>query len=429
MELSDNTKCEIRCLKEVFDTHLLACGAGRTPKLFHRIALLAEASTLIGKNVWIQTGGSRVYVNLNILLVGEKDAEAQAAIERFRATMRLMRRDSFAADEVTRIGFLRALRAQEDLEACLKSNTHTIACANYQNFFQHATARLIGVLNNLWHVPKIYEAAENLSSGKAADNKLTKPYLTLFSAITPRGFIATFPDKECVTEDMLAQTLLVYGEATETTEDKFERGVPPSHDTQETLKRIRAGRGKRSERTEMTEEALKGCAEINATVKREVEEGLRGHNEVFSAYWYMRPVHLQKLAMVCMLLRGGSSIGLGDVLVANTLLYAIERRMAQALGGFGRKKHAQATTTVLNAVRNAERPLSLSDLERVTSTRHGTSMHALLKIAGSLKNAGMLQTVQTTEGQSFVSNLGEKRIDKSRVLKGFISEQELNYAV
>jgi hypothetical protein len=82
----------------------------------------------------------------------------------------------------------------------------------------------------------------------------------------------------------------------------------------------------------------------------------------FKHYSTRRFTHLLKLCLIMAASRLSHEIGAEDVLIANTLLSFTEHRMPQAMGEFGKAKHADVAARIISVLSESRTPLDVPAL-------------------------------------------------------------------
>jgi hypothetical protein len=131
------------------------------------------------------------------------------------------------------------------------------------------------------------------------------------------------------------------------------------------------------------------------------------HDTRFQFYGERRYTHMLKLIMILAVLEGRLEAWPEDVIRANTLLHIAELRMPYALGEFGKSIKAGAYQAVVEALQNANEPLSMEALYTLVQ-RDVANYNDFVRTMQDLAKAKKVQ-VSDVRGERYITAVHEVR--------------------
>ena len=427
MERSQVTK-EVGPAVSLFDLYFAWVKETESPAVFHRWSLIASVGAMLGRQVWLQFGDSRLFPNMYVMMVGDPGTRKSTAIKRAAKLIKRAGYDTFAGNRTSKEKFLidlsgevhepggesdfaKAKRSNKDADTITilkslnlpggsgSSDTSNsvprevfIAADEFNNFIGTGNIDFQSLLGELWDWddPDLPYTQKFKNS---RDVSVYQPTVSILGGNTPQGFAACFP-LESIGQGFMSRLLLVYGQDTG---KRITFPVTPSEE--ETAELVRMLLEIRSK--------VVGAVTLHPNARNLLDTIYKNwphmEDSRFKHYSTRRFTHLLKLCIVCAAMRVSTHVTEDDVYLANTLLSHIEGMMPKAVGELGRSKNAEAANKIMQVLYDAKRPMSAKDLWPTVSNDLDkfTSMGELL---AGLQAAQKIMYVKTGEAEGFLAN-------------------------
>ena len=381
------------------------------PTFFHRWTAVTSLAAYLGRQIHFNHGHFTLYPNLYTMLIGSPGTKKSSAIKIGAKLLKQAGYSTFAAKKTRQEKYLLDLAEQserkylsgigegaagfdildqnlwgESLEIdCADNYTNRppaesfIAADEFNNFIGLGNLDFVSILGELWDYEGVYDY--KLKNSKSV--YIPSPTISILGGNTPTGFSQAFPP-EAIGQGFFSRLLLVYGEPSGV---KYTFPPPPDTALQKRLIAV-LHRIKEEVHGEfsMSEEAME-------LLDRIYKEWPGIDDPRFEHYANRRLTHLLKLCLVVTASRLGETIGIEDVIHANTLLTFTEQLMPKALGEFGKAANSDITHKVMSIIDATHTPLSLRDIWKCVHTDL-SKLAQLTEILGSLQIADKVQVVE-----------------------------------
>lgn len=404
------------------DDYLRYTDETESPKIYHRWCALTAIGALLGRNVYLQFGHSRIYPNLYTMLIGDPGARKSTAIKLAKKLLTLSGYETFAAQKTRQEKFLLDLSGAPDEpqpgskvkfsidqtaenlwgdDASLKEPREVLIAADeFNQFIGIGNLDFCSLLGDLWDWDdEVLPYKHRLKNSK--DVHIWQPTVSILGGNTPENFATAFPPA-ILGQGFLSRLLLIHGER---------RGVkyafPPEPDSAKTeglvssLRRIRTSNQRGPISLDDAARRILGC----------IYEGEQDIGDVrFKSYANRRYTQLLKLCIIIACADNTGNITESTVIHANTILCAAEAVMPIALGEFGKSKNsdiAQKIIDVLSIARKPQRMLDLlkhvhKDIDRPAQLQEIMNNLAMAGRVQNVNNSGYLLKKEVARKVEFV---------------------------
>jgi len=400
----------------LFDSYFTYVDRTEPPIIFHRWSLLSCVGAQLGRQYWFPFGEFRVMPNMYVMLMGDPGTRKSTAIKMAKKLLAGSGYDKFSGDRTSKEKFLIDLEGIEDEEGKIRDKggvmeqmfgdaatdgvaKEVFVCADeFNEFVGTGNLEFLSLLGSLWDWDdELRPFKQRLKTSRSVS--IFQPTISILAGNTHAGFSAAFPPA-AIGQGFLSRLILVYGE----------------------------GSGKKITFPEKPDEVLRGqiieqLVEIMSTVHGEatmtqkardmlevIYRGFKGLDDSrFAHYSTRRFTHLLKLCLIVSACELRTEICAEDVLFANTLLSFAEHRMPQALGEFGKAKHADVTTRILQFLENSTTPATIPMLWKQVQSDLD-NIQELQKLMQNLQQAAKVQWVQTKDGAASGGYLVQKKL-------------------
>lgn len=388
----------------LFDTYLDFVDKTESPTVFHRWSLLTCVGAQLGRQCWLPFGDFRIHGNMYVMLMGDPGTRKSTAIKMAKKLLGTTGYSTFSGDRTSKEKFLLDLEGIEDetgkiinksavMENLFGDSTvlgdpkEVFVCADeFNDFVGPGNMEFLSLLGSLWDWddPEM-PYKQRLKTSRSVN--IYQPTITILAGNTHAGFAEAFPPA-ALGQGFLSRLLLIYGESSG---KRIPFPEKPSEELRTKLvKHLSDIRAHVHGEITMTQKARDMLSVIYNTFK-----GLEDTR--FQHYSTRRFTHLLKLCVICAACRVSTQIEAGDVLLANTLLAFAEHKMPQALGEFGKAKHADVSSRILAVLNDASAPTTAQQLWKQVSNDLD-NMQELNKLLLNLAQAGKLQWFQGKGG-------------------------------
>lgn len=404
-----------------FSRYFEYVGESEAPTIYHRWTAISMMGALLGRQAWIPFGHGVIYPNMYIMLMGTPGARKGTAMNIGSKLLRDAGYTRFCADRLSKEQFLREMRPYDDIDFSqdpdLESLTLSAAMEVYA--FAEEFTDLVGqnnmefltMLTKLWDNPPEYKHPK--IHGK--DVIVEKPTVNLYGGNTAQGLSLAIPP-ESINNGFTSRMLFIHSDPTG---KKITFPAPRNLELKEfivgELKAIR--------------ETITGEVEFSDGAKHVLDKCYKKYIEVddprFRYYNTRRFTHLLKLCLNLSAMEQQKIISEQTAILANTILYAAEKRMPKALGEFGKSKFSDTANTVIDILTATIRPLSLNDLFKKVS-RDISDIKDLAAILKNLVVAERVQVITDKSGkQGFMTrNITEREWDPSLIDMSLLTMEE-----
>ena len=354
-------------LQEVYLNKYVA--GTESPLIYHRWCLISTVSALLGRNFYFPYGHFTIYPNQFCMLIGSPGARKSSAINIAKKLLRETGFDRIAEGKTTKEKFLLDLYGQEDDAngmpvtglASLMAGADDelphemyIAADEFTNFSGAGNYEFFSVLGELWDCPAKFDVRTKNSKSFS----IQQPVVNIIAGNTHAGFAAAFPP-EIMGQGFLSRMILIYGEPSSTRITfPTKPDVKLTAELADYLKQIRL--------------LMHGEAKLEPAATTAIDYLYQQHTDLADSrlkhYSTRRIVHLIKLCLIQAAMRLSNTITEADVTMANTILSWTEEFMPRALGEFGKSKHSDITSRILEALGTATEPKTIHELYAAVAT-------------------------------------------------------------
>lgn len=394
-------------------------GVSEPPALFHRWSSIAIIGTLLGRQIWLPFGHSKIYPNQYIMFMGSPGSRKSTAINIGAKLLKETGYNRFASDRTSKERFLMDLQqfdldpdSIDDLEMLTLDEPAEVCvlAEEFTDFIGHNNMEFLTMLTKLWDNPEEYTHPK--IHGKSVI--VTKPTVNILSGNTAQNFAMAFP-AEALGSGFLSRMLLVYGEPTGR---KVTFPPPPDAILKARLKEhlIKIKKDCRGP-FEISTEAEALCTRIYS-------EFVEMDDHRFHSYGTRRFTHLLKLAMILACADLRTTLLAEDVIHANTLLFYTEHNMPKALGEFGKSKFSDVANAILQMLDHAVKPVTTQELWK----RVSKDLNKIAELAEIMKNLIQAEKIQTVTVGKHSGYLPLKKMraswDASLLDESWLTEEE-----
>lgn len=347
----------------LFNLYLEYLGSTEAPIIYHRWSFITVVGALLSGNVSFQHGHFVVDPNLYVMLIGTPGARKSTAVKLANRLLIKAGYKHIAPSKTSKEKFIQDLGERHepqdtdileqnifgDSDVQLEGkNTPCLVCPDeFNNFVGEGNISFLSILGELWDYKGIYE--NKVKNSKST--KIPNPIITILAGNTPVSFTRCFPP-EALDQGFLSRLLLIFSEPTGI---RIPFPKPPDAALEsELVSRL------------MHIGIFNANIELSNTAKLLLEKiyiSDQGPNDPrFEYYTTRRFTQLLKLCIIHCSMRLSPVIEEQDVVLANTVLVAAERRMPQALGEFGKSKNAELAHKIITILGAATKPITFKEL-------------------------------------------------------------------
>lgn len=358
--------------------------ASEAPANYHRWACASIIGALLGRQTWLPFGHSVIYPNQFIMLMGPPATKKGTVINIAKGLIKQAGYKRFAADRTSKERFLMDMKSFDDMEDDLEMlvmdapSESYIMAGEFVDFIGQSDIGFLMTLTNLWDNGASYEHKK--ITGKSVIVK--DPTVNLLGGSTAATFQIAFPP-ETIGTGSLSRFILVNGEpsgnkiAWPEPEDELKKALLVKH--------IRDIKDKVMGPMSLTA----GAKQLGADIYR---NAIPVDDARFSHYMQRRHIHMIKLAIILAASRLSKEIEVIDIVRANTMLAAADKKMPKALGEFGASRYSDATNKILDFLNARLKPADTKELWKVVQ-KDLNKPSELNDILLNLKTADKIQVV------------------------------------
>lgn len=402
-----------------FSDYLTYVGDTESPIVYHRWTAVSIIGTLLGRDLYLPFGHSRIYPNQYIMLMGAPGTRKSSAISVGKRLLKNAGYKRFAPDRLSKERFLMEMippsleDLDDDLELLVvdRPSEICVVAEEFGDFLGQGNMEFATMLTKLWDNVDSYEHPK--IHGKSV--VVEKPTVNIISGNTVQGLALTIPP-EALGNGFMSRILFVFAEETGI---KITFPSPPDENLGTQL----------SEHLKQIKENVSGETKISKDARHILDRMYKEFHGIddprFTSYATRRFTHLLKLCLIFAAADLRSEINVEDALKANTLLHYTELKMPKALGEFGKSKYGEISNIILNNLHKTSKPLSHNDIWKVVS-KDLSKTSELGDILKGLMAAGKIQVVTMHGKQGYMPLFEDiKEWDPSLLLHDFLSPKEL----
>jgi len=400
----------------LFDLYFRYVDGTEPPAVFHRWSLIGCIGALLGRQLWLPFGSSRLFTNHYIMFVGDPGTRKSTAIKRAAKLIGLAGYDTFSAQKSSMEKFLIDLqegdidddsgpdeatgkkRSGIDILATLKLRAESdsddsvpremfIAADEFNNFIGSGNIGFQSLLGELWdwdEPTRPYK--QRLKNSKSVS--IYQPTVSILAGNTPSSFADCFP-LASIGQGFMSRLILIHAE-----QSGVKVTFPKAASEQLTKQIVSYLMQMRS--------VCVGPVTMEADAESALDLVYKGWPEMedqrFKHYSTRRFTHLLKLTMICCAARLSTRITVKDVLHANTILSYAETTMGKAIGELGKSKNSEAANKIMQVLYSARDAKSSQDLWKVVQMDlNSPSELGVLLI--NLQQADKIQVVRNSSGK------------------------------
>jgi hypothetical protein len=344
-------------------------GECEAPAIYLRWAAISGLGAVIGRNAYIKFGHKKLYPNNYIMLVGRPGSRKGTGIDIVKDLLRSVTYTNLAPSRCRKEAFWEAMAEFSKVVPMANPNIDVddmtfdnilsdteyatgliyVLAPELEDFLSPGDDEFIANLTNLW------DNLDNFPYKRTtkASIHIHEPTVNLLAGTTPSSFTRIIP-AHAIGGGFSRRLLLIYGEQTKKVTQPDELNVPIFKKLHELFQAAMQLGG---EQVTVTQAAWKL---LEVIYKR--EHFLTDRR--FDTYLSVRLTHLLKLCIIAAISRYSTEVTEEDVVHVNTILSVAEMRMPQALGHFGIARTSAVDSIIIEAIRNANRPLDLSMLHK-----------------------------------------------------------------
>lgn len=403
-----------------FSDYLDFVGYSESPILYHRWTAVSIIGTLLGRNVYLPFGHSRIYPNQYIQLMGAPGTRKSSAISIGKKLLKNAGYKRFAPDRLSKERFLMEMippsleDLDEDLELLVMDRPSEIyiVADEFGDFLGQGNMEFATMLTKLWDNVDSYEHPK--IHGKSVI--VEQPTVNILSGNTTQGLALTIPP-EALGNGFMSRIIFVFAEETGI---KITFPLPPDEDLGTKL----------SQRLLNIKENMNGTITIGKDAMPILDRIYREFHGVddprFKSYATRRFTHLLKLCIIFAASDLRLEVNEDDALKANTLLHYTELKMPKALGEFGRSKYSEVSNVILDVLSKTLKPMTHNEIWKVVS-KDLTKTSELGDILKGMMAAGKVQVVTLLGKQGYMPLHEEiKEWDPQLLVHDFLTEKEIS---
>lgn len=370
--------------------------------IFHRWTALSLISALVGRQVYYPFGHSRIYPNQYILLTGSPGSRKGSAIKTGTALLKELEFKYFAPNRAAKEALWEWLAKQSqnaevdewiddvigEADDSFISQAY-IATDEFLDFIGMGDDGLMTNLTNLWDNLDRYVHPKT----RSRDIIVPNPTINILSGITPGGIAEAFRGL-ATSGGFFSRIMFVFSHPTNI---KITFPSPPNKSIKDDLI---------SRLYEISK--IQGEVRFPSDVQDFLDTLYKSSPNIpdgrFSYYMQRRFSHLIKLITVLALSDLTLRPTLTHAILANTILAVAEHQMPNAIGEYGKAKHAEVANKVVELINHSDSPLSVGDMWKTVS-RDLDKMSLLQDI---LQNLLAAERIQKTAEKGRILYLGYK---------------------
>lgn len=403
----------------LFDLYFNYVEGTEPPAAFHRWSLIGCVGAMLGRQLWLPFGSSRIFPNHYIMFVGDPGTRKSTAIKRAAKLIGLAGYDKFSAQKTSMEKFLVDLQEDDtqddsgpeeygskkakssaiDILAALKLKIDSedadnsipremfIAADEFNNFIGSGNINFQSLLGELWDWDEPTRAyKQRLKNSKSVS--IYQPTVSILAGNTPSSFADCFP-LASIGQGFMSRLILIHAEPS---------GVKvtfPKEPNESLTKQI-------VQHLLRMRSACIGPVSMEAEAESALDLVYKGwadmEDQRFKHYSTRRFTHLLKLCIIVAAARLSTRISVKDVLHANTVLAYAETTMPKAIGELGKSKNSEAASKIMQVLYSARDAKNSQDLWKVVQMDLN-SPSELGTLLVNLQAADKIQVVKNASGK------------------------------
>lgn len=350
---------------DFFKQYIEFTGGTEVTALANRWSMIGALGAWLGRSMYIKFGGSCIYPNQYIMLLGGSGAKKSTAIKSAKKLLHGAGFQNFSAEKISKEKFLAELGKAQTIEGTGALNNFLdqqlfadvdtgeyrevwICADEFNDFFANNIFEFVSTLGVLWDYEGLYE--NKVKHGESV--VIPNPTVNILSGNTPTTFAETFPPT-AIGQGFFSRLLAIH---IAPSGRRIARPPSPTEEeTAEFIAKLIEIKNFHSGEIEITEEAWELLDDIYINWKP--VQDLR-----FEAYGSRRHTHLLKLCLIHAAARLSPVIEPLDVRRANTILDHAEFYMPDAFGEFGTARNSGLTHKILTTLDSSAELLTTIDL-------------------------------------------------------------------
>ncbi len=386
---------------DYMSTYLAYTSQTESPTFYHRWCALSSLAAWIGRDIYFPWGTGKIHCNMYVMIVGLSAARKSTAIKMSTKMLKQAGYAKFAASKTRQEKFLidlaedgnsidGGMEGDDILDVNLFGGAGGIedkppaevfvAADEANNFIGVNNMDFMSILGDLYDKEGVFEY--KLKNSKSV--YINEPHIDMLLGNTFVGFNKLFPP-EAAEQGFFSRVLFIYAEPVG---KRYSILPTPDPALLEKLKttlaaikeKVRGEIGISPEALELLDKIYFSSESMN--------------DPRFDAYEGRRNIHLLKLAMLSMAARLSTTINIGDIIEANTVLTYTEHLMPKALGEFGRSRNSSITHKIMELIDAAKTPIGFKAIWKVLH-QDFDNRNQLLEILGNLQVADKVQAIDS----------------------------------
>lgn len=401
----------------LFDMYFDYVAGTEPPAVFHRWSLIGCIGAILGRQVWMPFGSSRLFPNQYIMFVGDPGTRKSTAIKKATKLISMAGFDKFGAQKTSMEKFLLDLQEDGtesdelvtddykgkkkdsiDVLSALKLNIDGdssdeapremfIAADEFNNFLGSGNIGFQSLLGELWDWDEpTRKYKQRLKNSKSVS--IYQPTISILAGNTPSSFSDCFP-LASIGQGFMSRLILIHAESS-----GVKVTFPQEPDAKLTTAIVQ-------HLTRMRQVCV-GPISMDAEAASALDLIYKGWSDMedqrFKHYSSRRFTHLLKLCIVCCAARLSTKFTVEDVLYANTILAYAETTMPKAIGELGKSKNAEAANKIMQALYSARDSKTVQDLWKIVQNDLD-KIGDLASLLINLQQADKIQVIRNASGK------------------------------
>lgn len=353
---------------EFFDKYFAYCGQSEVPYIFHRWTALSIIGATLARKVYFPFGHAKIYPNQYILLTGSPGSRKGTAIKTGIELLKELQYDYFAPNKAAKEALWEWMAKQPAKAEVDDWIDDVIDGGNNEAFISQAYISndefldFVGVgdeglmtnLTNLWDNLTKYEHPKT----RAQNITVYNPTINIVSGITPGGIAETFKSLAS-SGGFFSRILFIFSQPNQI---KVAFPQPPNQELKQDLvfllNKISQLEGKI--RIKSGSSVYKFLEELYINTPPMLDSR-------FTYYSQRRFTHLLKLIIILSAADLTLEPTMEHCILANTILANAESQMHNAIGEYGKSKHAEVSNKVVELLETKGEPIPVRQIWKVVA--------------------------------------------------------------
>jgi hypothetical protein len=356
---------------------------------------------MLGRQYYLPFGDFNIFPNQYVMLIGDPGTRKSTAIKMAKKILGSTGYDKFSAERTSKEKFLLDLEGVEgdegevkDTNAVMRNLFGTdqgstdprevfITADEFNEFVGSSNLEFLSLLGSLWDWDDPQSPfKQRLKTSRSVN--IFQPTINILAGNTHSGFAEAFPP-QAIGQGFLSRLLLVYGESSG---KKIAFPERPSD----------ALRTKLIDSMTAIHDRIHGEATLSDKARgmlQTIYNSFGGLEDArFKHYSSRRYTHLLKLCLLSSAVNLRTEIRAEDVLFANTLLTFTEHKMPNAMGEFGKARHADVAHKILQLLESTNGVVSNVEIWKAIHT----DLDRPAELSTLLENLVRADKIQTVKG-------------------------------